>query len=187
MVPSMRNALQEQLLKSGLAKKGKLDQVVREQVKQRQGKVAVAPDPAHIEAERRRQQQVERDRALAAERRAQTEAHERQAQIRQIIDQNRIVARGEDVYRFTDGTSIRSLPVDASVRAQLARGACVIVRDGGDGYAVIPRAAADKVASRDPAVLVVDHARSPVEPSSHDESGDEAYYSRFKVPDDLIW
>ena len=48
----MRNPLQEQLLKVGLVKKSKVAEVAREQA----------------EAERVRQEKVERDRALAAER-----------------------------------------------------------------------------------------------------------------------
>ncbi len=185
----MRNALQEQLLKAGLAKKGKVDQVAREQVKQRQGKAPTTVDPGVAEAEKARQERVERDRAIAAERKAQAEGRERLAQARQIIEQHRVVARGEDLYRFADGPAIRSVPADAGTRAQLAKGAFVVVRDGLDGYAVIPKAAGDKVAMRDPALIVVDHSQpSPATPAgSSGDSADEAYYSRFQVPDDLIW
>ncbi len=182
----MRNALQEQLLKAGLAKKGKVDQVAREQVRQRQGKAASSVDPGMSEAEKARREKVERDRAIAAERKAQVEVRERLAQARQIIEQNRVVARGEDLYRFTDGAAIRSVPADAATRVQLAKGAFVVVRDGSDGYAVIPKAAGDKVAMRDPALIVVDHSgQAPV--TAADSSDDEAHYSRFPVPDDLIW
>ncbi len=183
----MRNALQEQLLKAGLAKKGKVDQVVREQAKQRQGKVAAAVDPARAEAEKARQERIERDRALDAERKLQAEARERLAQARQIVDQNRVVVRGEEAYRFTDGAVIRTVLVDAGIRAQLAKGALVVVRDGTDGYAIVPRAAADKVASREPSLVVVDHSSSQTGAEPVDASSDEAYYSRFQVPDDLVW
>lgn len=183
----MRNALQEQLLKAGLAKKGKVDQVVREQARQRQGRTAATADAGLAEAEKARQERVERDRMLAAERKARSEARERVAQARQIIEQNRIATRGEDAYRFTDGAAIRSVLVDAGIRAQLAKGALVVVRDGADGYAVIPRAAADKVASRDPTLVVVDHLRSQAGSEPTDDLSDDAYYSRFQVPDDLIW
>lgn len=185
----MRNALQEQLLKAGLAKKGKVDQVVREQAKQRQGKAPATADPGLAEAERARQERVERDRALAAARKADTEARERAAQARQIIEQNRVVARGEDAYRFSDGPAIRSVAVDAAIRVQLAKGAFVVVRDGLDSYAVVPRAAADKIASRDPTLIVVDHAVSSASPESKAGASDDGYYDqgRFQVPDDLIW
>lgn len=183
----MRNALQEQLLKAGLASKGKVDQVVREKAKQRQGKAPAAPDSARQEAERRRQEQVERDRALAAERKAAAEIRERLAQARQIIDQNRIALRGDEPYRFVDGGVIRSLFVDAATRSQLSRGSCVIVRDGSEAFAVVPRAAADKIASRDAALIVVDHARGEPDTAQGRSDPDDEHYSRFKVPDDLVW
>ena len=73
--------------------------------------------------------------------------------------------------------------VNTALRAQLASGALVIVRHD-DGYELLPRAAADKVRERDPSMIVLDHAATPA--SSATDSDDE-YYSRFKVPDDLIW
>ena len=72
----MRNPLQEQLLKAGLAKKSKLDQIAREQAKQRNAKAAPAPNTDHADAERARLDKVERDRALSAERNAQARAQE---------------------------------------------------------------------------------------------------------------
>lgn len=179
----MRNALQEQLLKAGLAKKSKLDQVARDQVKQRQGK---APAPARDEqadAERLRQERVERDRALAAERNAQARLQELRAQARQIIEQHKLPAGGEVEYRFTDGNAIRSLLVTDAVRAQLAKGSLAIARHG-DRYVIVPHAVAVKVEERDAAMIVVNHARGDA-PAGED--ADDAFYSQFKVPDDLVW
>ena len=181
----MRNALQEQLLKAGLAKKAKIDQVVRDKAKQRRGKTAPEPEPAISDAERQRQERVERDRALEAERRAQTQARERLAQARQIIDQNRITVRGEDAYRFSDGSVICSVLIDPSMRPQLAKGTLVIVRDGADNYAIIAKAAGDKIAEREPELVVVDHSRVAKDASASDD--DDDFYSRFEVPDDLVW
>ena len=86
-------------------------------------------------------------------------------------------------YRFVDGQAIRALQVDAAQRTQLATGALVIARSG-EGYALIPRAAAEKVAARDAGMIVLDHAASV--PSSGN-ADDDAYYARFEVPDDLVW
>jgi uncharacterized protein YaiL (DUF2058 family) len=69
------------------------------------------------------------------------------------------------------------------VRAQLAVGNLVIVRHDA-GYALIPRAAADKVYPRDASLVVLDHGK----PGATDGAGaDDGYYSQFKVPDDLVW
>ena len=73
--------------------------------------------------------------------------------------------------------------VTSQVRAQLAKGALVIVRLD-QGHAVVPRAVADKVEARDASLVVVDHARTP---ESAADAADDAYYSRFQVPDDLVW
>jgi uncharacterized protein YaiL (DUF2058 family) len=61
-------------------------------------------------------------------------------------------------------------------------GNLVVVRHGG-GYALIPRAAADKVYPRDAGLVVVDHGK----PGTTDDGADDDYYSQFKVPDDLVW
>lgn len=178
----MRNPLQDQLLKAGLVKKSQVAQVAREQARQRQGKAPPAPSEEQREAERARAERVERDRALAAERNAQAQRREQRAQARQIVDTQRLRGAGDIDYRFVDGDAIRAVQVDAAQRAQLAAGALVIARLD-DGYALLPRAAAEKVRARDDSMIVVDHAAAPPAPAGDDD----AYYARFPVPDDLIW
>ena len=180
----MRNALQDQLLKAGLAKKSKVDQIAREQARQRHTKSPPpdsAPAPEAVDADRLRREKAERDRALQAERNAQAKASELRAQARQIIEQNALPPEGDSDYRFTDGNVIRCLLVTPATRKQLAKGALVIVRID-DRYALVPRAAADKIEARDASLIVVDHARGS---AVSDE--DDAYYGQFQVPDDLIW
>ncbi|MGN6281370.1 DUF2058 domain-containing protein [Frateuria sp.] len=179
----MRNPLQEQLLKAGLVNKSKVNQVAREQSKQRQGKAPAAPSPEQVEAQRLQAERAERDRALAAERNAQARAAEQRAQARQLIDTHKVERGGDITYRFTDGDHITSVRVDPRLRAQLARGALVIVRHG-DGYELVPRAAADRIHERDPTLIVLDHGGTEAAPTAGD---DDAYYQQFPVPDDLIW
>ena len=59
----------------------------------------------------------------------------------------------------------------------------VIVRHG-QGYELLPRVAADKVYERDATVIVLDHGQ-PAPGGTPD--ADDAFYSKFEVPDDLIW
>src|SRR5689334_11961080 len=178
-----RNPLQEQLLKAGLAKKSKVDQAAREMAKQRNGQSAAVPDAAPVDAERIRLEKVERDRALSAERNEQARAQEIRAQVRQIIEQNRLKLEGEIEYRFPHDGAIRTVLVTDGVRRQLANGALVIACHE-KGYVVIPRAAAEKIEARDPAIIALDHRRA-ASPTSDDS--DDAYYSQFKVLDDLTW
>jgi uncharacterized protein YaiL (DUF2058 family) len=179
----MRNPLQEQLLKAGLVKKGKVSQVAREQAKQRQGKAPVQPASEQVDAKRLQAERAERDRALAAERNAQARANELRAQIRQIVEANKLRRDGEIAYRFTDGDAIKSLLVNEPLRAQLAKGVLVIVRHG-DSYELLPRPAADKVRERDAAMIVLDHGHAE---ASGEAGEDDEYYKQFQVPDDLIW
>jgi uncharacterized protein YaiL (DUF2058 family) len=179
----MRNPLQEQLLKAGLAKKGKVDQIAREQAKQRQGKPVASEAAEKIDTQRLQAERAERDRALAAERNAQAHAREIAAQVRQIIDANKVKRDGEISYRFNDGDKIHSVLVNETLRAQLAKGTLVIARFG-DHYELLPRAAADKLRERDASVIVLDHGQAATGTPASD---DDEFYSQFKVPDDLIW
>ena len=183
---TMRNPLQEQLLKAGLVKKGKLAEVVREQNRQRHAKGA-APAAAQVDARKLQAERAERDRALAAERNAQARAAEKVAQVRQIVEAHKVPHEGDIEYRFADGDRIRSLLVDAMQRTQLAKGLLAIARHQ-DGYALVPRAAADRIHERDPSMVVLDHGR-PGEEGGGDagQGDDDEYYRRFPVPDDLVW
>ena len=112
----MRNPLQEQLLKAGLAKKGKVDQIARDQAKQRQGKAPTVTPEEKIDTQRLQAEKAERDRAIAAERNAQAQARELAAQVRQIIDANKVKREGEISYRFSDGEAIHSILVNKALR-----------------------------------------------------------------------
>ena len=184
----MRNPLQDQLLKAGLAKKGKLAQVVREQTKQRHAKGAQPVDVDKVDAAQLHAERVERDRQIAAERNAQVRQRELQAQVRQIIEMHKLASTGEIPYAFEDARSIRRIHVDVAQRTQLAKGTLVIARHG-DECVLLPRAAADKVLERDPASIVLDHrAGAAGEPAAQDHpDADDAFYARFEVPDDLVW
>ncbi|MBB6366824.1 hypothetical protein FHR56_001937 [Xanthomonas sacchari] len=177
----MRNPLQEQLLKAGLVKKSQVAQVAREQAKARQGKTPPPPSAEQRESERVRQERVERDRALSAERNAQARAQEQRAQARQLVESHKLKADGEIDYHFTDAGKIQRLRVDAALRTQLIAGSVVIARLEA-GYVPIPRAVVDRIVARDPATIVFDALAAT--PASGE---DDPYYSQFEVPDDLIW
>ena len=89
-----RNPLQEQLLKAGLVKKSKLDQVVRDQNKARTAKGGAVPAPLEntVDVDKLRAERAERDRQLEAQRKADRLRAERAAQVRQIIETHRVKA-----------------------------------------------------------------------------------------------
>jgi uncharacterized protein YaiL (DUF2058 family) len=178
------NPLQEQLLKAGLVKKSKVAEVAREQVKARHGKGAPEHSEIQREAERARADKAERDRALAAGRKAQARAAELRAQARQIIEDRKVPRSGEGEYRFTVDGAIRTMLVDDDLRRKPSSGALVIVRLD-DRFELLPRVAADKVRERDAGLVVLDHGQGAAIEATTSE--DDAYYAQFKVPDDLVW
>ena len=179
----MRNPMQDQLLKAGLVKKSKVAQVVREQTRQRHGRSPQDDASDKVDAGRLQAERAERDRALAAERNAQARANEVRAQIRQIIESHKVRRDGEIAYSFNDEGKIKSLLVDEALRAQLAKGALVIVRHD-QGYELIARSAADKVRARDPSMIVLDNGQDETSPG---DASDDDFYKQFQVPDDLVW
>ncbi|HVJ38906.1 MAG TPA: DUF2058 domain-containing protein, partial [Stenotrophomonas sp.] len=170
---------------AGLVKKSKVDQVAREQNKARHAKGPSAPNEIQLEAERVRAEKVERDRALAAERKAQAQVAELRAQARQIIEDKKVPRTGESEYRFTADGVIRSLLVNEDLRKKLSAGELVIARID-ERYELLPRVAAEKVRERAPAMIVLDHGQANAAPSSAN-ADDDAYYAQFQVPDDLVW
>ena len=180
------NPLQEQLLKAGLVKKSKVSEVAREQHKARHAKAPSGPNEIQQEAERTRAGKAERDRALAAERKAQARITELRAQARQIIDDKKVPRAGESEYRFTADGAIRTLLVNDDLRRKLSSGVLVIARLG-ERYELLPRAAADKVRERDASMIVLDHGQDPGTGPSAETSEDDTYYAQFQVPDDLVW
>ncbi|MDQ2702694.1 MAG: DUF2058 domain-containing protein [Pseudomonadota bacterium] len=178
--------LQEQLLKAGLAKKSKVAEVAREQLEARHGKGPAKPSDIALEAERARQEKVERDRALERERKIQARQAELRAQARQIIQDKQVPCAGESEYRFDADGAIRSLLVGNEQRRQLASGALVIARLG-ERYVLLPRAAGDKVREREAGMVVLDHGKDAGAGDTAATSEDDAYYAQFQVPDDLVW
>jgi uncharacterized protein len=177
--------LQEQLIKAGLAKKSKAAAVAREQNKARDAKGPSGPSEIQLEAERARVEKVERDRALAAERKAKAQIAELRAQARQIIRDRKVPRSGESEYRFTADGAIRTVLVNEDLRKKLSSGFLVIARMD-ESYELLPRAAAEKVRERDASLIVLDHGQAAgSEPATTSE--DDAYYAQFKVPDDLVW
>jgi uncharacterized protein YaiL (DUF2058 family) len=180
------NALQEQLLKAGLAKKSKAAEAAREQEKARRGEAPSAAAEIQREAERAREEKVERDRALAAAQKAEAQAKALRAQSRQITLDKRVVVKGDIEYRYPIDGAIRSLLVDEATRRQLANGQLVIVRFD-DGVAVLPRLAAEKVRERAPELIVLDNRSATDTAPTAGSTEDDAYYAQFTVPDDLVW
>ena len=168
--------LQEQMLKAGLVNEKKLKKAKKGSKKSR---VQAREVKAAVEENKRLQQQ--RDKELSTQQKEQRLSKEVQAQIKQLIEMNKIdLADGDIKYNFTDGTLVKSLYTPALIRDQLVKGILAIARYG-ESYVVIPSSVANKIAQRDEQVII---AQNETESDAVDEDDP---YADFVVPDDLMW
>ena len=173
--------LQEQMLKAGLVSSKKMAKVQRTAKKSR-----VQAREAREAVEENKKAQAERDRQLSEEQKKATLAKEYKAQVKQLIEMNRIViSRGAIDFNFTDGSVIKKIAVDKQTQTQLINGRLAIARlltaEGKSDYAIIPAAVAEKIAQRDAESIVL-HSALSEEIQDEDDP-----YADFKIPDDLMW
>lgn len=176
-------SLQEQLMKAGLADEKKAKSIRQEKRKQRkqQPKGSQPVNEAQQRVEQARKEKAERDRQLNQQRQQEAERKAIQAQIRQLIETNRLDrARGEEEYQFVDGKKIKKILVDAQMVDQLSRGRLAIVKLH-DGYEVVAEGVARKIMERDEQAVLVLHDRN-----ANDTDEDDPY-AGYEIPDDLMW
>ncbi len=179
----MGNSLQEQLIKAGLAdeKQARKARAPKQHQKKKKGQRAPQSSESARAAQKAQAEKAARDRELNEKRQAKAQRKALVAQIRQLIEENRL-ERGEDAeigYYFQDGDKVRKIYVTEAMRQQIGDGQLEIVRLGGR-YDLVPPAVADKIRQRDP-IFVVARQVSEQEPDEDDP------YKDYKVPDDLMW
>ncbi|HBL7015290.1 TPA: DUF2058 domain-containing protein [Serratia marcescens] len=174
--------LQEQMLKAGLVTSKKMAKVQRTAKKSR-----VQAREAREAVEENKKAQLERDKQLSEQQKQAALSKEYKAQVKQLIEMNRIVlAKGDIGFNFTDGNLIKKILVDKATQTQLINGRLAIARLVVESreeceYAIIPASVADKIAQRDATSIVLHSALS------QEEQDEDDPYADFKVPDDLMW
>lgn len=178
----MSNAFKEQLLKAGLADPKKLKAAKKQQHQQRvqAGKSQKVVNEATLLAEQRRQEQVARDQELNRQKQEQLQKKAIAAQVKQLIEQNTIEAKGDVAFNFTDGKLIKRLYVNNKLHSELTRGLLAIARQG-EVYVLVPSAIAEKIAQRQPESIIVQHNRQEQQVDEEDP------YAAYQIPDDLMW
>jgi hypothetical protein len=176
-------SLLDQMKKAGLVNEHKAKQAKKEKYQQsKQQKNAPAQNEAAQLAAQAAALKAEKDRQLNLERQQQQAEKAKQAELKQILQSNRLSGfGGEMAFHFADNNQVKTLQVNAKTHAALVRGDIRIARLA-DDYVLIPSEAAEKVALRDASVLISFHA-------ADDGLSDEerAYYAKFAIPDDLVW
>ena len=179
-------SLQDQLLKAGLVDGKKAKQISKE--KRKQNKVAKKSgesqmDEAKQAAEAARAAKIARDRELNAQREAAAQQKAIAAQVKQLIERNKQPkgANGQDdiAYHFTFEKKVKKIYVSAAVQEHLTAGRLLIVGEG-EHFELVPRVIADKIAERNPDMVV--------QPPANDTTVDEDDpYAGYEIPDDLMW
>jgi uncharacterized protein YaiL (DUF2058 family) len=123
---------------------------------------------------------TEKQARQVSQQRDKAEKKARKAQIKQLIEQNRLPKiESDDRYNFIDGQKIRYVAVDAPLRDRLNRGELAIVRYEGH-YEVVPADTAARIRERDEHAVI---PRNVVQASVDDDDP----YKAHVVPDDLMW
>ncbi|HEY8157556.1 MAG TPA: DUF2058 domain-containing protein [Methylobacter sp.] len=180
----MKLSLQEQLLKSGLVSAAKAKSVKsdkRKQAQQQRKNGVEVLDEAKELAQKAQAEKIERDRELNQLRQQQDEQKQLAAQVKQIIELNRLPRDAEGLaYNFTDNNKVKRLYVSEAMRDQIAEGRQAIVKFGTE-YEVVSAEVARKIQSRDASAVIVFNEQNTAEDVVDDP------YAQYQVPDDLIW
>ncbi len=180
----MANPFQDQLLKAGLVDKKKVNKVKVEQRAKKKGKNkqrGEVADEIKSEIKKSQQEKAERDRQLNRQRQQEAEKNANAAQIKQLVEMSRQpTSDGELAFNFTDQGKVKTLYVTAGMQSELIQGYLAVVKLG-QQYDVVPRMVAEKICSRDEAVVVLLNERQDAKVDSDDP------YADYQVPDDLMW
>lgn len=179
----MATSLQEQLLKAGLVSQKKVNQANKDKRKankqQRRSKEPVVSVTQQA-AQQALKDKTERDRQLNDERNQRAERRAIIAQIKQLIDVNKVTrGKGETPYNFIDNKKVKKLYVTEDQHRQLSNGQLAIAIFQ-KSYELIPAPVAHKIAERDAACVIIANGSSAVA-----DAEDE--YADYKIPDDLMW
>lgn len=177
------SSLQDQLLKAGLVDKKKAKQANKQKAKQakvqRKSSQAIVDETKEaVKAAQR--EKTEKDRELNAQRQAAANEKAIAAQIKQLVNLNKVSTQGDIAYNFKDGSVIKKLYVNATVQNQLSWGQLAIAKID-QKYEVIPAAVARKIAIRDETFIV---AQAELDQQAQ---ADEDPYADYQIPDDLMW
>jgi len=180
----MAKSLQEQLMGAGLVdnKKAKAIKQETRKKKKQKGRTGLAEEDAakRERLEKERLEKVEKDRLLNAQRNEELKERELVAQVRQLIEVNKIITDGELGYQFTDGTKIQKIYVDQETQSALSKGRLAIVKSG-ESYVCVARPVAEKIAQRKQEFVIL------LNDATTQEIDEDDPYKDYQIPDDLMW
>jgi len=181
----MGNSLFDQLQKSGLVDKKKVQKAKRDQYqnKKQKSKKGSGPqkDEATLLAEKAQAEKIERDRQLNQQRKEEAERKAITAQIRQMIETNRVTERdGEVAFNFADANVVKRIYVSDEIHTHLSQGRLAIAKLD-ESYELVPVPVAEKIKQRDETAVIMLASSAESTPDEDDP------YADYQIPDDLMW
>lgn len=178
-------SLKDQLLAAGLVSEKQVKKANKKKYQAakeaRNGGKALEEDKAKIAAEKSKEAKKAKDRELNAEQKAKAEKKAISAQIKQLIEVNKLPKDAEGTaYNFSDGKRIKKIYLSDDLIDQLSKGRLCIVKLG-DQYEVVATPVADKIAERDETRIIVRNEKTAT------TSEEEDWYADYEIPDDLMW
>jgi hypothetical protein len=179
----MIKSLQEQLVSAGLIDKKKAKKIKADQNKSnRKKRGPAAPQSTGQTFREASKESAERDRELNRQRQVLSEQKAIAAQIRQIVQANRLPreADGDVAFNFVDQGKVKKIYVDQETRERISSGKLAIVTVDKQ-YDLVPSSLVEKLRKRSETCVVFHNESQTSEKSAGDD------YSEYKVPDDLMW
>ena len=180
----MGKSLQDQLLNAGLIDKGQAKKAKaekRKQVKQKRKNKVETVDKNKLQVQKALTEKNARDRELNLQRKKEAELKASIAQIRELIELNRVQQDKEGVvYNFNDDNKVKRIYISESTRKLIIQSKLAIVKLN-NKYEIVPTEIANKIHSRDENLVIVLN-----EPILNDSDSDDPY-ADYQVPDDLMW
>lgn len=193
----MAGSLQDQLLNMGLSNKKKakrIDIEKRKQAKQHRKNKTQASDKTKERVDKEIAEEKEKSRLLNAKIIQEAEQKAFTAQIKQLINLNRIDKRHEKkdsqtinkqttevAYNFTDSGKVKQIYITAALKKALGLGQLAIVKYD-ENYELVPYVVAKKILDRDKNCVVQIKQYETKKENQEDDP-----YADYQIPDDLMW
>lgn len=175
----MADSLKAQLMKAGLADAKKAKKIEHEKRLAAKGQSDEA-DAKQL-AQQAQQEKLERDRELNRQQQEEKARKALAAQIKQLIEAHRLDrSKGDIAYNFVDDKKVKKFYVTAPLQQQLVNGQIAIVRLEA-GYELVPAVVAERIKTRDAAVVVL------LNDKPADQAAEDDPYKDYQIPDDLMW
>ncbi|MEB3766482.1 DUF2058 domain-containing protein [Acinetobacter sp. MD2] len=177
----VKNALQAQLLKSGLVDNKKAKKLTKQaQHEQRLGR----DDRADLKASIQQHQldKLSKDQQLDAEKQRVLEVKTLKANIIQMIGQHKIKNfEGDVTYQFIDENKIKKVYLNQQIYNALVNGSLVIAKEN-EQYAYLPHALAERIEQKMVGFILWNKSED-----NQQTTDEEDPYAAYVIPDDLMW